>query len=228
MDDLRKASLFRDLTDTQITMLEARSTRVSKPASEVLFFQDDRGDSMYVIARGSVKVSAKTEDGQDKVLAVLHHGDCFGEMTLLDNRPRSATVETLEPCEFIRIVHHDFRTFTEEHPEILWKVLQALCARVRVLSDKALALAYEEVPYRVVKALVDMTDAALSGEKTGSITLHINANDLSNLAGTDRRTAARIIRQLEQQGLVHPQATSVEVPDAYALRRALEFARDWF
>ncbi|MEZ4320492.1 MAG: Crp/Fnr family transcriptional regulator [Myxococcota bacterium] len=228
MDDLKKASLFRDLTDAQLAMLGALSTRVSKPAGEVLFFQDDRGDSMYVVVKGSVKISAKTEDGQTKVLAVLHGGECFGEMTLLDNRPRSASVETLEACEFIRIVHHDFRTFTVEHPEILWKVLQALCARIRVLSDKALALAYEEVPYRVVKSLVEMTDNALAGAKTGSVTLHINANDLSNLAGTDRRTAARIIRQLEQQGLVTPQATSIDVPDAYALRRALEYARDWF
>ena len=196
-------------------------------ANTVLFFQDDRGDALYVIAKGSVKVSVKSDDGNTKVLAVMQAGESFGEITLLDKRPRSATVETLQDSEFVSIGHHAFKEFSEKHPEVLWKVLTALCERVRVLSDKTLALAYEEVPYRLVKSLVELTEKA-GGNGREAVVLHINARDLANLVGADRQAAARIIRQLEDQGLVRPQPTALEIPDPYALRRALEYARDWF
>ncbi len=226
MQDLKKAALFHELSDAQLAALGEKATRQTTPKKQVLFFEKDRGDSMFILLKGSVKVSAKTEDGQSKVLAILQAGDAFGELTLIDNRPRSATVETLEDCELIRIDHHAFREFTKGNPEVLWKIMQSLCGRVRLLSDKALALAYEEVPYRLVKTLSQLAEKADTGDDTA--TLHLNAGELSDLVGADKRTTTRIIRQLVGQGLVESRTTALYVPSVYALNRALDYARDWY
>src|SRR5262249_4008949 len=151
------------LAAAELAELGAIARRETLPKNVVVFFQGDRADTLYVILAGAAKVSQKAEDGNEKILGTLGAGDIFGELTLLDGRERSATVETIEQTEMLSITHRDFHTVATKNPQILWRVLEVLCERIRGLNEETLALAFEEVPYRIVQALNELV------EKHGSV-----------------------------------------------------------
>src|SRR4029077_11718405 len=126
-----RVSIFSKLSQADIEELTKLRTARKYAPNTAVFFQGDPSDSLYILLKGSVKVVQASEDGREKILDILGPGEIFGELAMLDGHPRSATVTTCEPTELASISHKDFRDFVSTRSEILWKVLEALCERVR-------------------------------------------------------------------------------------------------
>lgn len=140
VDLLKKVDLFSGLKEKALRGLAEFCVERHFKRGETLVEQGDSGLGLYVIASGKVKIIKKTSTGENLEIAVLGPGDFFGEMTVLDSSPRSASVVAVEDTECLILTAWEFKARLEEHPEIALKVLPVVVKRFRETNEKLLAL----------------------------------------------------------------------------------------
>lgn len=162
-ETLKGVHLFQDLADAQLKELAAVGKTIAWPANQIVFQEGDSPDNLYVILTGKVKVHRKGADGEEVVLGTLARGDCFGEMALFDQAPRSASVVALDPCEFFVLGRAAFLELLSESPGMISEALAAISGKVRATNEKlllgiverqALRVAMERERYRSLAQMV--------------------------------------------------------------------------
>ena len=223
--ELARVPLFEQLSAPEIEQLAALTTRKRFPSGMAIFFQDDPADALYVVLSGSAKVFRTSEDGRDRILMILRRGDAFGELAMIEDLPRSATVQTLEETEMLAMSRKDFETFARAHPDLLWKLLQSMAERVRKIDEDVLDLSFKDVPYRVLRLLSQLVARhGESGPDGWRITMPLSVRELSSMVGANTETVRRLLDRYESDGLVRRQGANWVVPDRGALARALEYS----
>lgn len=144
IDLLAGVALFGDFTEEELQRLAGIGNRRAMAAGETVFRAGEPGDSLYVILAGAVRVFQAHEEGEEVELVSLRAGDSFGEMSLIDGSPRSATVETVEPCEFFLIGREPFLDLIARSRMMLEELLTGFTGRVRQGNEKLLRLALEK------------------------------------------------------------------------------------
>jgi len=228
MKELAQVPIFQRASAAELEQLGGIAKRESLKPNTVVFFQGDRADKLYVILSGAAKVYQQADDGKQKIIGTLGPGEIFGELTLLDGRERSATVETIERTEMLSIAHRDFHAAATKNPDILWRVTEVLCERIRGLNEETLHLAFEELPYLIVRVLNELVDKHGKPGPDGRIAVKTTPADIGKRVGADRQASNRVLKMLSKRGLVELDIDEVVIPDARALKRALEYAREWF
>jgi len=127
----RKFPLFADLDDRELATIAAVAKTRRYAKDDVIFYADESGDIFCLIREGQVKVTMISPEGKEIILKILGPGDFFGEMALLDDEPRSATVAALNPLSTLSIAAFNFRSLLKSNASITYKVLVSLCQRVR-------------------------------------------------------------------------------------------------
>ncbi len=223
--DLASIPLFARLSPAEQEKLGSLMVRKKFKANTAVFFQDDPSDSLYVVLSGSAKVFRTSEDGKDRILSVLRPGDAFGELAMIEGLPRSASVQAVEDTEMLMLARRDFEAFAREHSEVLWRLLQALCGRLRQVTEVVLDLSFRDVPYRVLHTLSQLLERhGESGPDGWRIRIPLAAGELASMVGSNRETVSRLIETYERDGLVRREGGTWVVPDRKALARALEYA----
>ena len=195
--DLRKIPLFEGLADADLGGLADRAAVRSFPKNAIVVNEGDRTDSLYLILAGKVKVYLGDESGKELILDVKGPGQYFGEM-VLDDKPRSATVMTLEPAQFAVLSRADFTAFILKHPEVALLVIRNLIRVARGLNENVRSLAMLDVYGRVARALLE-----LAVEKDGRLVIEkLTQKDIANRVGASREMINRILRDLSQGGYV--------------------------
>ncbi len=160
------------------------------PAGTVLFQEGDRGEEMYIIQAGKVKISKKVR-GVEKTLAMLEKGEFFGEMSILNDKPRSATAETVEDSDLLVIDRKTFDTLIRGNPEITVRFIKRLADRLREANEQMEALMIKDNTSRLVNILAkQVKDQKKAGE------LSISVDDLAGLAGIEKALAKTILEKL--------------------------------
>jgi len=154
----------------------------------VLFREGDRGEEMFILQSGKVKISKKIR-GVEKTLATLEKGEFFGEMAILNDKPRSASAETIEDCEMLVIDRKTFETLLRSNVEIAIRFIKRLADRLRETNDQMEALMIRDNTSRLVNIL-----AKLVREKKGAIGISIE--ELGGMAGIDAEQAKLILEKL--------------------------------
>jgi CRP/FNR family transcriptional regulator, cyclic AMP receptor protein len=225
MHELARVPLFERLSAVELGKLESLTRRQRFRADTAVFFQDDPSDSLYVVLSGSAKVFRTSEDGRDRILTTLRTGDSFGELAMIEGRPRSATVQTLEDTELLCLFRRDFQRFAGEHPDVLYKLLQSMCERVRRIDEDILDLSFKDVPYRLLRLLSQLLSRhGESGPDGWRLAMPLSLRDLASMVGANEETVGRLLDRYEREGLVRRQGESWVIPDQGALLRALEQA----
>jgi CRP/FNR family transcriptional regulator, cyclic AMP receptor protein len=202
-DLLPRSPLFAELASAELTALERAAERREFARDEVIFAMHEPADGLYVIADGRVKVCVATESGKEIILATLGAGQFFGEMALLDNEPRSASVIAQLPSTAYRIHRQDFERLLEAHPTIARKLLRELSIRLRRANEKMESLVTLDVVGRLARFFIDL--ARQHGQILGNGWVAVRRpthQDIANSVGTSRETVTRLINDLEQRGLV--------------------------
>ena len=153
---LRNHYLFGKLNreGTSIAWRPASSAKTAKRASTIIFAKGDPGTSLFAICRGAVKITVPSIDGHDAVFNLIGKGDIFGEIALLDGRPRTADAIAITDCELFVIERRDFLPLVREEPEIALKLIEILCARLRPEPPSRLGdLMFLHLPGRLAKAV---------------------------------------------------------------------------
>lgn len=225
--ELARIPLFARASAAELAGVAAIARREALAAATVLFFEGDRGDALYVVLSGSVKVYKTHDDGQERILNTMGAGEIVGELAILDDEPRSASVATLEPTEVLSIRRQEFRALVGRQPELLWHVVEALSARIRDAGRKAVSAAFETIPFRVVSALVTLAEKHGTSDADGGRSYRIACDAVRQSAGTDAPSTERVMRLLVSKQLARQEGDTVVIDDLFSLTRAREYAREW-
>jgi len=200
---LKKVSLFEKMTDEQLEQLLSIARRQTFPANTVLFHENDPGATFYVILKGSVKIFKRSARGEEKVLTLLQAGDSFGELALIDGRPRSASAATLEPTSVLAIAEQPFHNLLRNHYEMTRKIMAELCQRLRDTNQHVHDLTFLDSRTRVIKNLILLANR--HGQRSGNIItirMPLNYDELAQMAGVQKHVLAEVLRDVEDRGIL--------------------------
>jgi len=168
------------------------------PKNTVVVREGDRTDSLYIVVSGRVKIYVNDEDGKEIVLSESGPGEYFGEM-VLDEGPRSASVMTLQPTQFLVIPKEDFTEFLAKSPEFSLHLIRKLIKRVRTLTNDVKSLALMDVYGRVARMLLDL---AVERDGTLMIEGRPTEQEMANRVGASREMISRILGDLAEAGYI--------------------------
>ena len=161
---LKSVPMFAAFPEDQLRTLATLVARRSAPRGSVIMAEGDQVDSLYIVMSGRLKVMMGEADGKEVILGILGPGEFFGEMGLIDDQPRSASVVAIEPCELLSVTKRAFRKCLLENVEVAMAVLRVVVRRLREADRKIGSLAMLDVYGRVARLLLDMSED-VNGQK---------------------------------------------------------------
>ncbi len=201
---LQNVPLFNDLDMTELEQLASLCRTRAVGRGNVIFYEEDPGTSCYIIVKGKVKIVVNADDGREHILGVLQDNDFFGEMSLIDGQPRSASAVAVEDVQMVTIQRDEFLKLLRSNPEISLKLLVTLSQRLRTADRNMESLAFLSAPGRVARLLLDLGKD--HGEKTPeglTFTHNMTRQELASLAGTSRETLTRVLMDYQDRGIIH-------------------------
>ena len=194
---LRNVPLFSVLPENQLSTLTSAVSRKSFPRGTTIIAAGDVTESLYVVISGRLKVMISDDEGREVILAILGPNEFFGEMGLIDDAPRSASVAALEACELLSLSKRDFRRCLAENFEMAMTVMRGLVKRLREADQKIGSLALMDVYGRVAHLLLDMAET-IDGQKV--VTRKLAKQDIAKMIGASREMVSRVMKDLQSGG----------------------------
>ncbi len=222
MDDdvLRQAPLFSALDDEAAAALHTSMAQNRLRRGEVLFREGDSGDKLYIVMEGKVKLGRTSADGRENLLAILGPGQMFGELSLFDPGPRSATVTAVTDTTFASLSHDDLLRWLEGRPTVARGLLTQLAGRLRKANDVVADLVFSDVPGRVAKALLDLADRFGRSADDGVHVHHdLTQEELAQLVGASRETVNKALADFAHRGWLRLEGKTVVLLDHERLAR---------
>jgi CRP/FNR family transcriptional regulator, cyclic AMP receptor protein len=203
---LKTIPLFATLSDDEFAIVKSLSVEKNYPKGAIIISEGDMGDSLYAISSGKVKVYIGDPDGREIILKLLGPGDFFGELSVIDKRPRSASVITTEPSTFRILSERAFEECISRMPSIAKHIMQALAHRVRDADRKIGSLGLLDVYGRVARTLQDL---AVDDNGKRVVLEKISQQDLANMVGASREMVNRILKDLAERGFISVEPKSI-------------------
>jgi CRP-like cAMP-binding protein len=217
---LSRVPLFSTLAPEELKHVAQVAVPRRFAANQVVFREGDASDTCYLIRRGHVRAVRAHMDGRTITLAQFGPGDFFGELAMLDEERRSATIETLEETDALAILGTDMRRLLREHPDISVKLISALGRRLRETNERLARQSFQTVQSRVASALGQLVTAAVAeGAGDGDVLITSTQAELAQLAGSSRESASRFLAVLERAGIITQGRGRLMVHDPAALER---------
>lgn len=202
-DVLVHASLFAALPPTERSAVISRLRHRRYAPGSVLFHQGDPADSLYLVESGHLKVVVTAPTGDEAVLALFGPGSCFGELALLDGRPRSASVIALERAEIWQLSQSDFRELIRSSPEVAEGIFFILTERIRHLSEQVEHAFFHNLRSRLAEKLLQLgTEVGSWHDEALYICLPLTQGDLASMIGASRQQVNRLISEWRSQGVL--------------------------
>ncbi len=213
---LRSVPLFSSFSDAQVSQLLPGMQHRSYPRNSFILRAGEETDALYIVLSGRVKVLIPDEEGHEVILSILGPQEYFGEMGLLDDQTRSASVETLEPCEMLRLTKAGFTNILKDNFELAMLILQNLVKRLREADRKIESLALIDVYGRVARLLIDMAQN-VDGKW---IVEHAPAKqEIARMIGASREMVSRVVKDLQRKGLIRAEKRRIFVLDKASMQR---------
>lgn len=219
---LRSVPLFSELDDDSLALIAGAARRVKFPKGSVVFQENDPGDYLLIIQKGQVKVALLGDDGEETIVNLLEPPALLGEIALLDDAPRSATVIAITTTEFLRIGRAPFLALIKKHPALALEIMAKLARSLRKATEQVRSLSMFDVPGRMLRALLML--AQERGETNRSrmvIRPHPAVKDLALMCGCTREAASRALKTLHATGYVSESEGGLAV-EAKAIRKYLQ------
>lgn len=216
---LEHVSVFGELTEADRRDIAGRLRPRRYAPNEIVFHRGDPAGHLYLLVAGTVKVSLPDEQGREAVVALLRGGEIFGQLSLFDDSPRSATIITVTDTECFLLAREDFIGVLEKSPNAMRQMLRMLARDIRRLSTRVEDLVFLDVPSRVAKCLLDL--AELGGTAVPEIAL--TQEDVASMVGATRVSVNRVLASLEQRGIVKVARRRIEIVDRDRLHHEVRY-----
>jgi len=219
-DVVLSAPLFAEMDPENSRALIESMNPVAFARGDVLFHEGDLGDRLFVIRSGKIKLGRRSSDGRENLLSIQGPGEMFGELSLFDPGPRTATATVVADAELVELAHTDLVAWLELHPKVAKHLLKALAHRLRRTNEALADLVFSDVPGRVAKALLDL--ATRFGEPTDEgvrVAHDLTQEELAQLVGASRETVNKALADFAARGWVRREGRAVVLLDADRLER---------
>lgn len=219
-DVLRETPLFEALTEEDARALRADTINVHLDRGEQLFSEGDTGDKLYIILAGKIKLTKAAPDGRENLLSVHGPGEMFGELSLFDPIPRTSSATAVTSADLAGLAHDDLRAFLSSRPEVAMHMLRGLAQRLRRLNEIKADLVFTDVPGRVAKALLDLSERFGMPTPAGiQVTHDLTQEELAQMVGASRETVNKALADFAARGWIQLAAKSVLLTDIDRLRK---------
>lgn len=217
---LRRAPLFAALSDQGAASLRKVMAEVRLRRGQILFQEGDRGDRMYVVIRGKIKLGRSSLDGRENLQALLGPGEMFGEVSLFDPGPRAATATAVTDATLLGLGQGELRPWLAERPEVAEALLQQVAHRLRRSNESMADLVFSDVPGRVAKALLDLAVRfGTPAEPAGIHVAHdLTQEELAQLVGASRETVNKALADFSARGWIQLEHRAVVLLDIERLQ----------
>lgn len=222
---LAKVPLFHNAPERALQIAaSAVRKRVYEPGTTV-FQEGDKGEALYIIASGLIKLSKVDLGGHEKTLAILQPPEFLGEMALLGESARNATAVTLNTVEAYLLFNDDFKRLISDYPTISLNLTTTLAARLRGMDDESQILSYQDAQGRVAYVLLRLYRGGVIELDDNRALVRLTHQELANLAGTSRETVTRALKALEGEGVIETRPKEVYITDPEGLEEILHGIR---
>jgi CRP/FNR family transcriptional regulator, cyclic AMP receptor protein len=219
---LGRTELFGSLDQQVRRDLASSATQLVLDRGQTLFVQDERGDRMFVLASGAVKLVVRSRHGEVVELARHWPPAVFGEVALLDGGPRSATAEALEPSRLLGITRDQVIRLLRSDAGVVDALLRSLGELVRRANRQTTDLVFLDLQTRLARKLLELTAAPGGPSTTVLDHRRFTQTELANMVGGARQSVNTALRSLERRGLIRVSEGKIEILDMNELQRRVE------
>lgn len=205
---LKQIPFFSHLPDETLSALAQKAKAIKFPKHATIITEGDTTNSLFVILSGKIRVFTSYEEGKEVTLLVQQEGSYFGELALLTDEPRSATVETLEKTVCGMISKSDFIQWLNANPQVAISLLGVLSEKIRYLTEKVKQMALSSVYERTIKVLQSMA------HKEGEIYVITNKptqQELATMVGASREMINKVMKELTKGGYIVVQEKTLRI-----------------
>lgn len=214
--------LFESLSPEELKKLFSSIKKKSLKRGEVLFKKGSKGESLFVIKEGNIKISSSSKLGDEVVLAVFSEGDYFGEMALLDGMTRSADATAMQPTTLYVLQQNDFLSFLSENPGSVKAILKSLSLRLRKTDVLLEDTCFLNISSRLAKKLVDLADVYGKIENESiEISIPLSQRELAGMVGATRESINKELRVLKEKGIITISGNKIYINDLERLRKRI-------
>ena len=206
-------AFFEGLPEADVAAVAQTCRFQTAKVGETLFNKGDPGLGMIAVVAGTVRIASVAADGREATLNTIRPGEIFGEIALLDGRPRTASAIAAEPCELLVLRRDEFLPLMRERPAISENLLKVLCAKLRRASEQVEDSHFLPMSARLAKAVLRMS-------KEGGEAVRITQRELGHMIGLSRETTNKMLGALADGGALRIGKASIAVLDRAALERA--------
>jgi CRP-like cAMP-binding protein len=217
---LAKAGLFQGIANEAAEAVAASLEYGDYGRGETVFAEGEQGDTLYIVLEGKVKIGRRATDGRENMLSVMGPSDMFGELSLFDPGPRTATATVVTDARLASLAHAALRPWITNRPEIAEQLLRVLARRLRRTNDALADLIFTDVPGRVAKQLLALSERFGSTEPEGLRVHHdLTQEELAQLVGASRETVNKALADFASRGWVRVDSRALTILDAERLAR---------
>lgn len=211
---LRDNRLFNLIASDYLCALAKVAQRRTITEGTAILRKGETGDEMYALTAGRVIVTSISPEGKELTLGYLGAGEIFGEVSILDRGPRTATVTAIEPCEILAVRRDNFLQFLRECPEVGINFLTLLAARLRDTNQTLEDSSLRQLPCRLARKLINLASGfghtTINGVK---IPIKLSQQDIGNMTGATRESINRQLRDWENRGLIASEQGYITILD---------------
>ncbi|MGZ6792444.1 MAG: Crp/Fnr family transcriptional regulator [Mycobacteriales bacterium] len=221
MDEvLARAGLFQGIAVEAAEAVAASLEYGDYGRGETVFSEGEQGDTLYIVLAGKVKIGRRAVDGRENMLSVMGPSDMFGELSLFDPGPRTATATVVTEARLASLAHTSLRPWITDRPEIAEQLLRVLARRLRRTNDALADLIFTDVPGRVAKQLLALSERFGSPEADGLRVHHdLTQEELAQLVGASRETVNKALADFASRGWVRVDSRALTILDSDRLAR---------
>jgi CRP/FNR family cyclic AMP-dependent transcriptional regulator len=213
---LKSVPLFSSFSDAHLNTLLTCVQHRSYPRGSFILRAGEETDALYIILSGRAKVLIPDEEGHEVILTVMGPQEFFGEMGLLDDLPRSASVETLEACEMLRLSKAGFINVLKDNFELAMMIIRNLVRRMRDADRKIESLALIDVYGRVARLLIEM---AQNVEGKWIVEHAPPKQEIARMIGASREMVSRVVKDLHKKGLIRAEKRRIHILDKLSMQK---------
>jgi CRP-like cAMP-binding protein len=217
---LRRAGLFQGVDPESVEALAGEFEIMDAPRGTILFSEGEPGESLYIVLAGKVKLGRRSSDGRENLVAVMGPSDQFGELSLFDPGPRTATATVVTDARLARLPKSALQTWVRDRPQIAMQLLRVVARRLRRTNTMLADLIFVDVPGRVAKQLLQL--AQRFGSVEGGhlrVTHDLTQEELAQLVGASRETVNKALADFASRGWLRLEGKSVVILDRDRLAR---------
>jgi CRP/FNR family cyclic AMP-dependent transcriptional regulator len=211
---MKKVPLFAKMKDTEVSQIADQCVRRECVKDQVILVEEEVGQTLFIILKGTVKVTRTSDEGKEVIITILKAGDFFGEMSLLDGKGRSATVVAMDEAELLTLRRSEFLLLIEKFPQISIELLKVLAHRIRNADIQIENLTLQDAVGRIGATLIHVAEQTGYRRGESMIVQKLPVQqDLANMAGTARETISRVMAMFEAKGLIEREGHRVVFPN---------------